>query len=125
MKAKAIVTRLTYQVDLMTKQYLRLEKRDESVNDTIDRYCSNRRDPYCLAFWLPDLTHAFDVNYDGHFGAQVSFCLDADDAHEADIIAEMIKLYATGASYSAIFEASKKIHKPRAFISVFESYLVK
>lgn len=110
MKTKnfAIQTRVSFVVELTVKQFLTVESRDEALEKRIDNTYPHNRDAVGLFSFLPEITNAYDLEYNGHFGAAVHFTMDAEKAHEAEIVAEVIKLYSQKAPYSKIVEAAKK-----------------
>lgn len=123
-KAAAIPTRIGYQVPLTLKQFFNIEKRDEIIQNKMDKLHPEKRDPYCMTFWLPELTNAYDIEYNGHFGSNIFFFLDAENSHEVEIVAEIIKMYARNEPYKKILELSKTIKKDVRYPSDFENYLV-
>lgn len=119
MKNLAVVTRVHYSVELTQKQFEALEARFNR-----DFYSDSKCD---LISILSGVTHADEVNFDGHFGAAVYFSLDADYLADAEVIAAMIKMYANKKPLVSIFEESLKSnysHRENTkFISGFESRL--
>lgn len=95
----AQVTRISYRVDLTIKQYLYLADRDDREN------IAERGGD--LDSILSGVTHARDLEFNGHFGAAVFFSLDSDVKNEAEIVAKLIKMYANKRTFSDIFEASR------------------
>lgn len=116
MKNLATITCIHYSVELTLKQFLDLSARDE-LEQTRDRSCD-------LDSILTGLTHARTIEFNGHFGAAVFFSLEYENINEAEIVAKMIKMYATKKTLDAIFEASaesKYSHRGNTkFISPFE-----
>lgn len=100
MKKLAVVTRVHYSVELTHKQFEVLESRFHK-----DFYTDSKCD---LISILSGVTHADEVNFDGHFGAAVYFSLDADYLSDAEVVAAIIKMYANKKSLVSIFEESLK-----------------
>lgn len=107
-KKFAVPTRISFSVELTVNQFLTVEKRDETLEKRIDKTFPHNRDAAGLFAFLPEITNAYDLEYNGHFGAAVYFTMDAEKAHEAEIVAEVIKLYAQKAPYSKIIETAQK-----------------
>jgi hypothetical protein len=120
MKKLAEVTSVSYRVELTHKQFIALEKRDEQEQDA-----NNHFD---LQSILSGVTHAEELEFNGHFGAAVYFSLRADCLDDAEVVAKMIKMYATKKSVDDIFDESLKSsynHRKntKGSISGFESRL--
>lgn len=107
-KTFAIPTRISFAVDLTVNQFLTVEKRDETLEKKIDKTFPHNRNAVGLFSFLPEITNAYNLEYNGHFGAAIYFTMDAEKVHEAEIVAEVIKLYAQKAPYSKIVEVAKK-----------------
>lgn len=100
MKKLAEVTCVSYRVELTHKQFIALEKRDEKEQDA-----NNHFD---LDSILKGVTHAQEIEFNGHFGAAVYFSLCADYLDDAEVVAKMIKMYANKRSVDDIFNESLK-----------------
>lgn len=119
MKKLAEVTCISYRVELTHKQFVALEKRDEK-----DQNVNNHFD---LQSILSGVTHAEELEFNGHFGAAVYFSLRADCLDDAEVVAKIIKMYCNKKSVDDIFDESLKSsynhRKNTQFISSFESSL--
>lgn len=117
MKKLAQITSVSYCVELTLNQYLALEARDDREQNA-ERSCD-------LDSILSGVTHARSIDFNGHFGAAVYFTLCVDELDDAEIVAKIIKMYATRKSLVDIFEESVKSkyshRKNTNFISSFES----
>lgn len=117
MKPNFEILGLDLCVPLTLKQFIALEKRDEYNNTDENVHLT-------LDSMLTSLTHAEKIDFNGHFGANVYFSISNEFIGEADVVATMIKMYATKRSYLDIFQASLKStysHKNNTgFISAFE-----
>lgn len=119
MKKLAEITSVSYCVDLTHKQFIALEKRDQKEQDA-----NNHFD---LQSILAGVTHAEELEFNGHFGAAVYFSLRAGCLDDAEVVAKIIKMYANQKSVDDIFDESLKStynhRKNTKFISDFESRL--
>lgn len=120
MKKLAEVTCVSYRVELTHKQFIALEKRDQKEQDA-----NNHFD---LQSILDGVTHAEELEFNGHFGAAVYFSLRADCLDDAEVVAKIIKMYANNKSMDEIFDESLKSsynHRKntKGSISSFESRL--
>lgn len=119
MKKLAEVTSISYRVALTHKQFIALEKRDEKDQDA-----NNHFD---LQSILSGVTHAEELEFNGHFGAAVYFSLREEYLDDAEVVAKMIKMYANKKSVDDIFDESLKStynhRKNTKSISEFESRL--
>lgn len=120
MKKLAEVTCVHYTVDLTHKQFIALEKRDQREQDASSYFD--------LDSILKGVTHAEEIEFNGHFGAAVYFSLRADYLDDAEVVAKIIKMYANNKSMDDIFDVSLKSsynHRKntRGSISGFESRL--
>jgi hypothetical protein len=119
MKKLAEVTCVSYRVELTHKQFIALEKRDEQEQDANSHFD--------LQSILSGVTHAEELEFNGHFGAAVYFSLRADCLDDAEVVAKMIKMYANKKSVDDIFDESLKSsynhRKNTQSISGFESRL--
>lgn len=100
MKKLAEVTCVSYRVELTHKQFIALEKRDEQEQDA-NSY-------FDMQSILSGVTHAEELEFNGHFGAAVYFSLRADCLDDAEVVAKMIKMYANQKSVEDIFQESLK-----------------
>jgi len=100
MKKLAEVTSVSYRVELTHKQFIALEKRDEQEQDANSHFD--------LQSILSGVTHAEELEFNGHFGAAVYFSLRADCLDDAEVVAKMIKMYASKKSVDDIFDESLK-----------------
>jgi hypothetical protein len=119
MKKLAEVTCVHYSVALTHKQFTDLDARDQREQDA-----NNHFD---LQSILSGVTHAEELEFNGHFGAAVYFSLRADCLDDAEVVAKMIKMYANKKSVDDIFDESLKSsynhRKNTQSISGFESRL--
>jgi hypothetical protein len=119
MKKLAEVTCVSYRVELTHKQFIALEKRDEREQDASSYFD--------LDSILKGVTHAEELEFNGHFGAAVYFSLREEYLDDAEVVAKMIKMYANKKSVDDIFDESLKStynhRKNTQFISGFESRL--
>jgi hypothetical protein len=116
MKKLALITSISYVVPLSISQFKNLEKRDRYSLDN-----SNKLD---LNTILTSLTHSSDIEFNGHFGANVFFSLSSTNIEDSEVIAKIIKAYANKKSYFDIFTLSLQStynHKKNTgFVSPFE-----
>lgn len=119
MKKLAEVTCVHYSVELTHKQFTDLEARDQRELD--------KNSHFDLQSILDGLTYARELEFNGHFGAAVYFSLGADWLDHAEVVAKMIKMYATKKTIDEIFDESLKCsysHRNNTqFISGVESRL--
>jgi len=119
MKKLAEVTCVHYSVELTHKQFTDLDARDQRELD--------KNSHFDLDSILRGVTHAEEIEFNGHFGAAVYFSLRADCLDDSEVVARMIKMYANKKSVDDIFDESLKStynhRKNTGFLSAFEARL--